>query len=73
MCEVLGTMSALHIYCIKKGLKVSHLSEVVGKLISKVPLTSGILCIFNHLKYFSENNILMETMKGGVGAGKGCV
>lgn len=38
-------------------------------MISKVPLTSNILRIFNHLKYFSENNVLMEIMKGGVGVG----
>lgn len=41
----------------------------MGKLISKVPLTSDIMCILNHLEYFSQNNTLMETMRGDVGVG----
>lgn len=41
----------------------------MGKLISKVPLTSDIVCIFNHLKYFFQNNTLVETMRGDVGVG----
>ena len=51
-CEELGTLLVLHRYWIKRDFRFLIYQRRWGKLIRKVPLTSNVQWIFNHLKIF---------------------